>query len=249
MPQLAHEPAHVLQPLVGRRALLDLLDDRCSHNDAICASAREAGCDARFFRAVDAESHDDRAVELLAQRLGRLAGRRKLGGDGTRDARHRDEIDETPTGTRRRLGRALDGGKASRYRLSAPRRNHRKPVGHGGLSQACSFLRREVDQEKTIDSGCGGALDDAGFTRHEHGVVVREEHERCVAGCANGGRHVNHAIECRSGCDGALAGSRDRRAVGGGIAEGHAELQHVRAGFECREREAGGFFERRVADA
>src|SRR6185503_6786863 len=197
-------------------------------------------------------------------RLLHLLRRRDAEAERHRDAGERAKPgDQRPRVVRERLALAGDARAADRVHEAAARFGHlpQPLVGAGRRGQedgvdlrgACrgdprlAFLGRQVRDEHAVHSGLRGLPRDALEAALQQGVQVAEEHEGQLARLPDLADELEHAGERDPPRQRALARPLDHRAVGQGIRERHAQLQHVHSRLLELERRAHRAFERRVA--
>ncbi len=238
-PQEVHGQGH--DPLVG--LVVQQLDDAAADHHGI----RDAADGLRGGRIADAETHADGDVHMAADH--RQHGFHGRGVEGTRSghALERDVIYVAARDARHLLHALLRaGGRQQEDQVHAMR-------AQPG-SEVLAFFGGVVHDQHPVHAGLGRVAHEGvlavALVVALHRVGVAHEHHRglrvALAELAHVAEHLGHA---HAQGEGLFPGLLDHRAVGHGVGERNAELDHVGAGLhhavhqrrrDVREREAGG---------
>ena len=122
--------------------------------------------------------------------------------------------------------------------VGAARKIVSRPCARTMRAVVARFLRREIGDQHAIGAGRRRALRESLEAHLQHGIVIAEKHQRHVA--LPRGSHAARSSTPASVVPArkrAFARALNHRAVRDRIAEGHAQLDHVRAGLGQREHQ------------
>ena len=171
-----------------------------------------------------AEADRDRQAGVALDARDRRRDVSRIGHGRTRDAGDGDVIDEA-----RRIRE--HGGQA----LVVGRRRRQADKIHPGLerrqAQLLVLLGRQVNDDESVDAGGFRIPEKAVDAINVDRVVVSHEHQRRrIVGLAKRAGDFERLAHGLPGLERALRRHLDRRPVGHGIGERHAELDQIRAG-------------------
>ncbi len=164
------------------------------------------------------------------------------GGLGAGDADAGDGVDEA-------LRRGGDGGEAGVGRGGRGEEDGREVVGAHCGEVFGGLFDDHVGEQDAVDAGLGSRGAEGGQAHADDGIEVGEEDEAgSGAGVARScARKLEDVGQADAAGNRAFAGALDDGAVGEGVAEGDAELDHVGAGVDGGEGDGAGVGEGGVA--